>query len=245
VANFDKTRAMIRTACIGIILAIARLPGIAQTMQVTDAPVPGDHIEYVDIEATPVLPSGASQTWTINGAIDPEVISIDFINPAAGEGSGYFPLATIAAYATSPSDTSTTYFNTFAGGLDLIGGYSGAQGIAYYSDTWRFLPYPCSFGTSWVDGYTVLDAPGGNVVYVQDPVTFTADGYGELIVNGHSTTNVLKVHSTRTDTFGLDNVGVQLTDVFWKPGLPFLQLLFQPSISIQEGNPWIPLCPSV
>jgi hypothetical protein len=231
---------MERTSFLSVCLVSVWFPCSAQILQVTDAPFPGDHIVYSEVDATPLFAPGAAQTWVINGVVLAEVSDVEFITSAAGDGANYFPMATVAAYAISPSDTSTNYINTTAGGLDLLGSYSAGPQISYFSDPWRLLPYPCSFGTTWADGYTELDAPGGNVVYVQDPETYTADGYGELIVNGSITANVLKVHSTQVDTFSVMSplaVGVTKQDVFWKPGFPFYLAFVSSSITFIDGEP--------
>ena len=201
----------------------------AQTITAADAPVAGDAITYVDVAWSGSFTNGPAQAWSLVGE-PAEQYPIQMIPVAAATGASNFPLATVAA--SSDDGDVFTFLRTDAGGLDIVGTYYVTDGeIEYYSDPDRWIPYPCAYGDSWVDGYTILDAPGGAVQYTSEPATWIADGYGSLSAPGGTLTNVLKVTQqvSTTETFGDDVIVTESTTTrFWKPGYP----LFVASTSV-------------
>lgn len=201
----------------------------AQTITTADAPVAGDAVTYVDVDWSGSFTNGPAQAWTLNGE-PAEQYPIEMIPVASATGASNFPTATVAG--SSEEGDVFTFFRTNAGGLDMVGAYYVTDGeIEYYSDPERVIPYPCAYGDSWVDGYTILDAPGGTVQYTSEPATWIADGYGSLSAPGGTLTNVLKVTQqvSTTETFAGDVIVTESTTTrFWKPGYP----LFVASTSV-------------
>jgi Secretion system C-terminal sorting domain len=198
---------------------------IGQTITLADAPVAGNAASYSDIEGPHSISTGANQVWNINGAATP-LLSGNFVNPASIVGGPSVPLATVAL---EDFDGQVSYLRADATGLQLAGDYYPSDGsYTVFADTWTFLKYPCSYGTTWVDGYD--DLP---------PTTFTAVGFGTLNSNGGSFSNVLMVRNG----YSIDTVigsevihDEELVDWFWKPGHPFFAARTLRNLYIVNGD---------
>ena len=195
--------------------------GVAQTITIADAPVAGDQVRFVMLDAQPLFSSGTGQQWTISGAIDEIGDPFDLVPVDDAEGAADFPDATVAVVQTGWPGAA--FFRASASGLELLGNHETPGPSEIYVDTDRWLPYPCSFGTTWTDGYIATDGPGGGTLDVISPTTWTADGTGTLACDGGTFTDVLKCRTTRIDVFisaGDTGTVTRVIDRFWKPGYP-------------------------
>jgi Secretion system C-terminal sorting domain len=193
----------------------------AQIMQYTDAPAVGDQMRYVQLDADPLFSSGSGQQWVILGSIDDTNDLISFVPVAGAPGALNYPLATIAAVVEGQDGAA--YFRSTPSGLELLGTYTTPGPPWIYTDTDRWLPYPCSMGTTWTDGYTLLEGVGGDTIDHVAPSVWLADGTGSLTGPNGTLQGVLKCRTTRNSTFEIAGDLAQVTTVidrFWKPGYP-------------------------
>lgn len=189
-----------------------------------DAPSIGDQIFWSHVDCDPVINSGASQTWVIQGPAYPiPTQGGAFIAPSSAPGAANFPDATVAVVDMVGS--SSIFLKVDATGLYITGFYNDANGdLSDYVDLWRFMAYPCTFGTSWTDNWSSAPVAGGVPTYVSDPMTYVADGYGTLVGNTGSMPNVLKVRSEEIVDSVIDGIQIHDTHVldrFWTVGYPW------------------------
>lgn len=185
------------------------------TITTAAGPIAGQQVTYLQTNEVPTVLPGASQTWTVQGTMGPSGQD-DYLTPASTIGGMYFPDATVA----SSSGSSVSYYVVNSGGLYLTGIYDEQdETLRDLVDTWRTLAYPCTFGTTWSDGWSSSPDPNGTPDDFLEPITYTADGYGTLVGNGGQLTNVLKVHYViANDSLYQDGTyteSTRTTDVFW------------------------------
>ena len=178
-------------------------------------------MRFVMLDAQPLFSSGTGQQWNISGAIDVIGDPFDLVPVDGAEGAADFPDATVAVVQSGWPGAA--FFRASASGLELLGNHETPGPSEVYVDTDRWLPYPCSLGTTWTDGYIVTEGPGGDTLDVISPTTWTVDGTGTLSCDGGTFTGVLKCRTTRIDVFvsgGDTGTVTRVIDRFWKPGYP-------------------------
>lgn len=223
---------------ISLLFSSLVLGSMAQTMQMSDAPQAGDHIRYAYLESEPVLAAGAGQSWNVSGPVEDVGNEVDFIPVAGAPGAAYFPQATIAAEQEGWAGAAG-YFRVTSAGLEVLGSYEPGN-IGVFIDTDRWLPYPCSYGTTWTDGYILVDGDSGDTTDQALPSLWTADGYGSLTGPAGTLQNVLKCHTVRSsiDVFAGDTATVTtVIDRFWKPGYPMYVAQVRHSTFEFPGDP--------
>jgi hypothetical protein len=125
------------------------------------------------------------------------------------------------------SDTSYQY----------LGG-GGSFGDYQYIDTYKQLQFPFAYNDSYTDTFIAVSNTGG---YRAGSVTVTGDGYGTLMVPGHTFTNVLRVKraSDYYDTINNNpRHSIETYYEYYKPGIPHYILLHGfYTISTGSSNP--------
>jgi len=212
---------MIKRMIFMSVLAAVRLFSKAQTIDLVDAPAIGDQITYVLLDGDPILTPGTGQTWVLTGAIEDEPGTISFVPVAGAPGAMDFPMATLAAQ--QDPWPAAAFFKVSSSGLELLGQHDPPGPSAVNVDTDLWLPYPCSLGTTWTEGYTMVDTESGDTLDHVAPSLWVADGTGSLTGQAGTLSGVLKCRTTRSSTTIIsgDTATVStVIDRLWKPGYP-------------------------
>lgn len=159
----------------------------------TNGPVPGTN--YTLHYGPFVAPgnAGPNQTWDLSALSTDSTVAITMVQPSTVPGSSSFPGATVA----ETGNTATMYFRNAADGMYLVG--SEAEGLQIpYSDQARYLPFPCTYQTSWADDAESTFTSEGFTVERSGTIEGEGDGYGTLIMPQGTVNNVLRIHWLET-----------------------------------------------
>lgn len=189
---------------------------------------------WVAFQQAPSLPSGASQTWDITGnPYGPG--NCEFAAPNGFSGG----IDTQDATVMLAHPFQMTYYRSDQDGYAVISTYHTAGDAPnYYTDPIDLLIYPCTYGTAWSDTYVLVDE-GGALVETGGPVAYTADGYGTLITDLGTFTDVLKVRSTHSTNWINGNgeaiLNELIIDRFWRQGTPWWVAMITESRTYVNG----------
>jgi len=155
----------------------------------TNAPLPGT--TYTLNYGPYIAPgaSGANASWDFTGLTTDSSAVLQLVDPATTPYASSFPDATVAETGTD----ATMYFTADAFGVELAGSVSDDLVIAY-SNKASYLPYPCTYQTSWTDDLAATFDADGFVFERTGTVNGEVDGYGTLTWPGGTVTDVLRVH---------------------------------------------------
>jgi len=170
--------------------------------------------------------AGANATWDLTGLTSDSTALITFVDPATTPEGASFPDATVAQVGGG----STMYYHVAGSGVSLAG--SVGDGVVIpYSDMGLYLPFPCTYQTTWSDTEGATFVPDGTPVTRTGTATGTADGHGTLVLPGGTTVaNVLRVHWTETVTDATSLFSISYTfnsHLYYVPGVdhPLAQLV--------------------
>lgn len=190
------------------------------SLNLWDAPQPGQTSTWGFSDAAVGLPGGANQVWDIADANISFDYEVQFVDAASSPGYSNFPGAAVALVSTGGSVY--VFLSADADGLQLMGNFDSDDGTGdLYSDRWKWLLYPTNYGTSWTD--TMTFAPIGGGAAESHIHTNVADGHGTLVLPSGSVSGVLRTRMQNVET-GNDG-GVPWWDsttyeFYWKPGFP-------------------------
>lgn len=157
---------------------------------------PGEAYNFfiVDTTTTKFDPGtgGINKTWIFNNLdIGTNLQTQTYIDPATTPFASSFPTATIALkqgdnYAYYKSNSTGLYTEGFAAALSYT---------VRYLDNEKMFAYPFTYGTpspkDAFSGSDVVSQP--DLIYkTSGDITTTCDGWGTLIINGHTIPNVLR-----------------------------------------------------
>jgi hypothetical protein len=150
--------------------------------------------------------AGAAQTWDLSALSTDSMHTITMVDPATTVNAAEFPGATVAETGAE----AIMYWRAAADGMYLSGSDAG-DALIPYSDEGRYLPFPCSFNTTWTDDVAAEFSIEGTDVVRNGTIVGEADGYGTLIMPTWTATNVLRVHwheetTDVTDMFTMESV---------------------------------------
>lgn len=185
----------------------ALIAGAQPTITSSVAGEIGDNIELSEVNATGFDPgaTGADVTWDFSGVTTTGTsFGYTLIDPAATGVGGSFPGANVAGEAGVGNYaffkiTSTEYSN--------YGVFNGVTTI-YYSDPENIYTFPLTYNSTGTDNLYSEFTSGVGFIR-SGSTTFTADGYGTLILPSGTYTNVLRV--LVHETYGDEAVGVPMT----------------------------------
>lgn len=190
-----------------------------------NAPTPGTSFATNFGEYRSEGASGASQTWNFTSLVADSSAIVYVELPAATGQGGEFPSATAAVINAD----GTQYFQASSNLLELVGPSLLGQ-TAPLSDPASFLPFPCTFNSSWEDDFAgSLDVQGFPLV-VTGNVIGIADGYGTLQLPEGTVNDVLRVRRITTTVLDITGFGSgELEEnafAFYKVGLglPILEI---------------------
>jgi hypothetical protein len=159
----------------------------------------GTHVAYLNCNAMPAGPSGASQTWNFATLAASDSFIFDVATPPT---PSLFPAANIGL----KYDSAWTFVNKTAGKSYYVGSvdsHSYAMGSIYaYPNTYQFATRPVNYNYKDSDIYTVFQAAPDTLTGT-GKITFLADGYGTLSLPTGTYTNVMRIKEvvTEDDTF--------------------------------------------
>lgn len=216
---------MERSLLFGLALATV-VPAFAQpTLNFPgNAPTPGTSFLTKYGEFRAAGNPGAGQTWDFGNltADSSAVVTVEV--PSTTPGGTQFPNATAAVVAPDGTD----YYKAGSNLLELEGLSLFGQTVPL-SNSASYLPFPCTFQSSWEDDI------GGTLDFQGFPLEVTgsvigiADGYGTLVLPEGSVSDVMRVRRVTSTAIATPFGNFQLEDEtysFYKAGvgLPILEI---------------------
>lgn len=210
------------------------------TLTVADGPEADQMMTYFTDQFVPITETGADAVWDLSDAEElagPDIIY--FVSPDATGFEAQFPSATVAM------DDGTNYsFMRVADDGRYITGQrvvtSGLSILAHYTDEQLVLPFPCTFNTAFTDSFLYNYTVQGMTVDGSGFSSYTANGFGTLILPHGPVDNVLML----TGEFVLQeeipdviNIRTEMDNViFYKPGFPDFVAQTQQAVRYQDGE---------
>lgn len=167
-----------------------------------NAPTPGTSFQTRYGEFVDAGTAGANQNWNF-GNLVADSSAIVFVElPSATPQGGEFPNATAAVV----NPDGTQYFQASSGLLELVGPSLLGQ-TAPLSNPASYLPFPCTFQTSWEDDFDGSIDLMGFPLSVSGNVIGIADGYGTLVLPEGTVNDVLRVRRITTTIIDITGFG--------------------------------------
>ncbi|HEY0977672.1 MAG TPA: T9SS type A sorting domain-containing protein [Flavobacteriales bacterium] len=134
---------------------------------------------------------GIGQTWNLAGLSADSSLAVEFVEPANTPQGAQFPTATIAEV----NDVVTQYYRVTANGIHFAGSDDG-ESLIVHAPQGTYLPFPCTFGTTWSTPQNATFTVEGSTVTRTGTFSGHVDGSGTLVLPGATIPNVLRVHWT-------------------------------------------------
>lgn len=171
----------------------------------SNAPVPG--MSYA-LHYSPHVPpgeTGAEQTWNLAGLGTDSIHQISLVQPGSTTNGASFPGSTVAETGAMAN----MYFRAATEGMYLVG--SDADLVIAYEDQGLYMPYPCTYQTTWTDEVSAQFTTEGFDVSRTGVINGEADGYGTLVMPYGEVENVLRIHwheesVDETESFSFNSV---------------------------------------
>lgn len=222
-------------ASLTIIMCYLRLNAQPVLTASNSNPHVGEHFGYYYFDHNGFNPggAGANQTWDFSGLDTLYHFNREVISPSATSYSASFPNSNLAE-----GDTNHFVFHTATAGSLTIDGEAGFFTSPYtLYDPEEIMVYPFTFGNSHSD--SAYASIGINLIR-KIKNTFSADGYGTLILPYKTFTNALRI---TIDTWTIDTslLGFSLSTfhetgfAWYVPGIH--NRVFQYSQSAASGSP--------
>jgi len=150
-------------------------------------------------------PAGANQTWNFSLNVTGLAVPSSVI-PAAGTAfASSFPTANLASNA---GNGSYAYFLADNSQYTFLG-IGTTNYVDVYTDPETYFSYPLNYNVPQTDNfagnYSYDDGSGGTIHMTHTGThTATYDGYGTLIVNGHTFNNVVRIKNVDDITYTSD-----------------------------------------
>lgn len=176
------------------------------TLTASSAPHIGDNytIQAVHVAGISTTNSGPNQIWNYSGVMDSGASYVEsIISPSATSTASSFPTATMALTYSANPDTFYGYERLTTDSLTYLGTYAASLATFTYSPPRLLFRYPVSYGDSYVSPFSATSDIGDTITGID---SFTADGYGTLMLPQQTFTNVLRYrlaqHSHQTSSSG-------------------------------------------
>lgn len=221
-----------------LVLVHCELDG--QTLnQANTGPIPGD---TYTVQRGPYAAQGASgngQTWDHSDLISLGATSFGYVTPASTGVATSFPGSTVALpFPGVPG--SYVFYNVTSTGLYQLGARQSGSTL-FYNDSEMLIPFPCSFGTTWVDDFTSNYTNGGQPGLRSGFISGEADATGTLILPYGSIQNVIRLHITESSEDYISGVPYFTYDsdhyLYYKPGFHGPIFGIYQTTSSTFGNP--------
>jgi len=135
--------------------------------------------------------AGPNRTWDLSTLSIDSSLTAQYINASNTPHSAQFPNATIAEV----NDLVAQYYRVASDGIHFAGSDDG-ESVIVHAPQGTYLPFPCTFGTSWSSPQNATFLIEESEVIRTGTFTGQVDGYGTLVMPGGSIPNVLRVHWT-------------------------------------------------
>lgn len=157
--------------------------------QATNAPQAGTSFSFNYGPYVQPGSAGALQTWDLSALTTDSIVEAELVLASATPNGAQFPTADVAEV----NDVVTTYYDVTSDGAYFAGSDDGTTVIPN-TQMGKFLPFPCTFGSTWSSPQSATFTSEGTDVFRTGFATGEADGYGTLIMPWGTVTNVLRVH---------------------------------------------------
>lgn len=137
---------------------------------------------------------GENVTWDFSTPGTGTIVAYTHVAPASTPYAASFPASNVAQQLSTGE---ILFVQSDASGMQLWGQYGDSE-LQVYSDAERFMTYPCSYGSAWVDEFAGTFSVSGVPWTRFGTVSATADGYGSVIMPYGTLDNVLRVHAVQT-----------------------------------------------
>ena len=135
--------------------------------------------------------AGPNRTWDLSALSIDSSLTAQYISAANTPNGAQFPTATIAEM----NDLVTQYYRVANDGIHFAGSDDGTS-VIVHAPQGTYLPFPCTFGTTWSSPQNATFTVEENEVVRTGSFSGQVDGYGTLVMPGGSIPNVLRVHWT-------------------------------------------------
>ncbi len=133
--------------------------------------------------------AGANQTWNFS-ALVPGGLILDSTEIPSSTTYGFdFPTSNVCFYR---GNSAWLYYQTSSDSL-LYLGYESGGGKLSYTDPEKYLSYPFTYNSTFVDNFIGMDASSSPASSIAGTDTVTADAYGTLQLPDGILTNVLRI----------------------------------------------------
>jgi hypothetical protein len=174
-------------------------------------------------------PAGPNAVWDFSALSVDSTTTLQYVAPSATPHAAQFPNATVAQVGGG----NTFYYQATATGVQLVGNVSDGLVIPY-SDPGMYLPFPCTYQTSWSDTEAASFVADGTPVTRTGTATGEADGHGTLVMpDGSIVGDVLRVHWTDSVT---DATPVFSFDIVYDSHLYYVNGLDRPLLQVVEST---------
>lgn len=179
-------------------------PAFAQPSLISpgNAPTPGTSFQTRFGAYRSEGPAGASQNWNFASLVADSSAIVFVELPSATPQGTDFPNATAAVINAD----GTQYFQASSGLLELVGPSLLGQ-TAPLSNPASFLPFPCTFNSSWEDDFAGSIDVMGFPLSVTGNVIGIADGFGTLELPEGTVNDVLRVRRITTTVIDITGFG--------------------------------------
>lgn len=157
--------------------------------QATNAPQAGTSFSFNYGPYVQPGNAGALQTWDLSALTTDSIVEAELVLASATPNGAQFPTADVAEV----NDVVTTYYDVTSDGAYFAGSDDGTTVIPN-TQMGKFLPFPCTFGSTWSSLQSATFTSDGTDVFRTGSATGEADGYGTLTMPWGTVTNVLRVH---------------------------------------------------
>lgn len=182
----------------------------------TDAntsPVVGDVYNWVNSDfPTSTGSSGVNQTWDYSSLVATNSYTENAVSPSSTSTGTYFQSSNVSL----DNGGIDSYFQTFPDSLLNEGGGSFSWHNTY-SDPEKYLTYPFTYNSSFIDHYISSFDNAGSISSIVGTDTVTADAYGTLQLPFGNLTNALRVKMVENyiQTYMGNNVSHSIVTYSW------------------------------
>lgn len=171
--------------------------------------------------------AGANAVWDFSILTVDSTATMQYVMPSATPQGAQFPAATVAQVGGG----NTFYYQATASGVQLAGTVSDGLVIPY-TDPGLYLPFPCTYQTTWSDTEAASFVADGTPVTRTGTTTGEADGQATLVMpDGSIVGDVLRMHCMDPVT---DATAMFSFDIVYDSHLYYVAGLDRPLLQVVE-----------
>lgn len=168
--------------------------------QIGDQP-PVVYCSDVPVESNLDVQTGANYSWDFTGLTTESTQGFDFVDPATTLWGSSFAASHIcgvddatnahAYYSSNSSALSNSGYRLILGPGDTL--------AVNYADEEQIIDFPFTYNDNSSDAFAGSGVAGGFPVTMDGSITYTADGYGTLMLPNATYSNVIRYRMDRTE----------------------------------------------